>query len=238
MSATSLTATARTVATPMSRLDRIAGFAGLTFALLVGAVNLAVGALSPPRFDANAGEIASFFIDHNDALTIAVSVVPFGAVALFLFLAGSYPRFSSASREAGLWTRVGAIGLVLVEVMFLTRTLVEIVLVANAEALAEEPVLIETLWRLQSAAMVFTGLGLAVTLLGLSRAGRLSGLIPGWQEKLGFGAALGFFVAAVAAVPSLEGSPIGLLAFLAFVAWLVWLALTSVRLLRTGDETA
>ncbi len=53
---------------------------------------------------------------------------------------------------------------------------------------------------------------------------------------MGLGAALAFFIVAMAAVASLEGSPIGLLGFPAFVAWLIWLALTSIRLLRASDE--
>lgn len=126
----------------------------------------------------------------------------------------------------------------MVEIMFIARFMCELVLMANVEKLAGEPALIETLWQLQGAAMIFNGLALAVALLGLSRAARLGGLIPGWQEALGLGAALAFFIAAVASVASLEGSQIGLLGFPAFVGWLVWLALTSIRLLRTADETA
>ncbi len=122
--------------------------------------------------------------------------------------------------------------------MFLARFLFELVLITNIESLAEEPALIETLWQLQSAAMIFNGLALALALLGLSRAARLSGLTPAWQEAMGLGAALAFFIAAVAAVASLEGSPIGFLGLPAFVAWLLWLALTSLRLLRSGDVAA
>jgi len=127
---------------------------------------------------------------------------------------------------------------VLVEIMFLTRFLFELVLIANVENLAGEPALIETLWRLQSVAMIFNGLALALALVGLARAARLSGLIPAWQELLSLGAARAFFIVAISSVASLEGSPIGLLGLAAFVSWLVWLGLTSLWLLRSGDETA
>jgi hypothetical protein len=220
------------------RLERIAGFAGLAFVLVVGAVNAIVGAMSPPGSDASANEITRFFTDHRTVLTATVGMVPVGVVALFLFLASSFPRFSTSSSEAAFWARFGAIGLVLVEVMFLGRMLFELILIANAETLADEPRLVETLWQLQNAATIMTGLALAVTLTGLSRAGRLSGLIPGWQHALGLGAALAFFIAAVAAVASLEGSAIGLLGLPAFVAWLAWLALTSLRFLRIEDQSA
>ena len=122
--------------------------------------------------------------------------------------------------------------------MFLTRFLFELVLIANVENLAGEPALIETLWRLQSVAMIFNGLALALALVGLARAARLSGLIPAWQELLSHGAARAFFIVAISSVASLEGSPIGLLGLAAFVSWLVWLGLTSLWLLRSGDETA
>jgi hypothetical protein len=76
------------------------------------------------------------------------------------------------------------------------------------------------------------------TLLGLSRAARPGGLIPAWQEKLGLGAAAGFFIASVASIPGLEGSPIGLPRFVALVIWLPWLAMTGVRLLREDVAAA
>ena len=164
-------------------------------------------------------------------------MVPIPVIALFLFLAGSFQRLSATSREAAFWARVGAVGLILVEVMFLARTTFELVLLTKAEALAGEPALVETLWQLQSAGLIFTGLALALALLGLSRAGRLSGLLPAWQESMGLLAALGFFIAAIAATASLEGSPIGIIGLPAFLTWLVWLALTSLRLIRSGGET-
>jgi hypothetical protein len=238
MSATYLPESTRTVTASAFRLDRIAGFAGLAFALIVGAVNVLVGSMAPPQFDASASEIAAYFTENRTALAAVSAAVPFAVVSLFLFLASSFPRLTTPSAEAAFWTRVGVVGLVLVEVMFLGRFLFELVLIANVESLAGEPALIETLWQLQSAAMTFNGLALAIALLGLSRAARLAGLIPAWQEALGLGAALAFFIATVAVVPSLEGSPIGLLGLPAFVAWLVWLALTSVRFLRTDEPTA
>ncbi len=128
---------------------------------------------------------------------------------------------SKPSSEAAFWTRVGGVGLVLVEVVFLTRFLFELVLITNIETLAGEPALIETLWWLQGAAMIFNGLALALALLGLSRTGRLSGLIPAWQKLLSLGAALAFFIVTVSSVASLEGSPIGLLGLAAFVSWLL-----------------
>ncbi len=228
----------RTVTTPAIRLDRIAGFTGLAFALIVAFVNVIVGSMSPPPNDARAAEITAFFTDNGSTLAITAGLVPFAVVSLFLFLASSFPTLSKSSGKAAFWTRVGAVGLVLVEVMFLARFLFELVLIANVENLAAEPALIETLWWLQGAAMIFNGLALALTLLGLSRAARLGGLIPAWQEMLCLGAALAFFIVAVSAVASLEGSAIGLLGLPAVVAWLVWLALTSLRLLRSGDEAA
>ena len=165
-------------------------------------------------------------------------MVPFGVVALYLFLAGAFPRLSSGSPEAAFWARFGTVGLVLVEVMFLARTLFELVLIANVERLAAEPVLVELLWQLQTAAMFATGLAIGVALTGLSRAARLSGVIPAWQQAMGFGAALLFLVGAIVAVPALEGSPLGLLGLPAFLTWLAWLAMTSIRLLRSADVSA
>jgi hypothetical protein len=235
MSATVQIESARSVAAPAFR---IAGFAGLSFALFVAFVNIFVGSMSPPQFDASGSEITSFVSDNKTALTVATGMIPLGVISLYLFIAGAFPRLSRKSSEAALWARYGAIGVVLVEVMFLTRTLFEVVLVANVDRLAQEPVLAELLWQLQGGAQIFTGLALALTLFGLSRAARIGGLIPAWQQALGLGAALAFVIGAVTSVTSLEGSPIGFIGLPAFVAWLVWLALTSAQLLRTDDAKA
>lgn len=238
MSATYLPESASTVAAPAFRLHRVAGFAGLFFALFVGAINVLVGTMSPPAFDANAAEISEFMIGNLRMLKVVAGLVPFGVIALFIFMAGSFPILSKTSREAAFWTRLGATGLILIEVVFLARMLFELVLIANVDRLGQEPTLIEIFWQLQNAAMTLNGLAIGVALLGLSRAARVSRLIPAWQEALGLGAALGFLVAALGAIPALQGSLIGMLGLPAFLAWLVWLALTSLRLLRTDPANA
>jgi hypothetical protein len=111
-------------ATPSISLERIAGFASLTFALLVAVVNVATGDLSPPAPDASTAEIVSFFADTE-------TVLPIPVIALYLFLSGAFPRLGAASPKAGFWARVGAVGLVLIEVMFLARTTFELVLLAK-----------------------------------------------------------------------------------------------------------
>lgn len=217
---------------------RVAGFAGLFFAVLVALVNIAVGAAAPPAFDASANDIVSYFTENNTLLSFATAAVPFGVVSLYLFISGSFPRLAGTSEAGSFWARFGAIGVVIVEVMFLVRMMFEFVTTANIERLAEEPVLVETLWQIQTATMFANGLAIGVALLGLSRAARIGGLIPRWQEWMGIGAAVAFFGAMVGAVPSLGGASIGLLGLPAFLVWLVWLALTSIRLIRTSDASA
>lgn len=228
----------RSVSVGAFRPDRIAGLAGLAFAAIVGVVNIAIGAASPPMADASGGEIVAFMTDNRTLLGGVAAVIPFAVVSLFLFISSVFSRLSDASPESAFWTRVGTVGIVLVEVMFLTRMIFEFVLIANAEALAGETVLVETLWQLSNAAMVVNGLALAVTLLGLSRAASIAKLIPRWQEVLGLGSAALFFIGAVSLLPSLEGSPIGIVGLPAFAGWVAWLAMTSVRLLRAEGAAA
>jgi hypothetical protein len=232
MDATYFPESARTVASSGIRLNRVAGFAGLFFAIFVGLINVLVGTMAPPAFDASASEIATFLTDNRTLLTAVASVVPFGVIALFVFLSASFPALSAASPESAFWARFGAVGLILIEVMFLTRMLFEFVIIANVKMLATEPALLETIWQFQNAAMTMNGLAIGLALLGLSRAGRISGLIPAWQQVLGLGAAAAFLVAALGVIPALEGSLIGMLGLPAFLAWLLFLALTSLRFLR------
>ena len=214
---------------------RIAGFAGLAFAIVVGFVNLFVGSLGAPLSDASGQEVIDFVSGNSGALTLAIGVVPIGVISLFAFLAAVFPVLSRTSPEAAFWTRVGAAGIILVEVMFLVRILFESALVANIDSLAAEPALVETIWTIQGAGLIFAGLALSLTLTGLSRAARIVGLIPAWQQALGFGAAAGFVIQAIASVTALDGSPIALLGLVSFVCWLTWLAITSVRLLRSSE---
>ncbi len=215
------------------RLDRLAGFGGLAFAVIVAAENLFIGSMSPPRGDASASEITTFIADNDARLAGAIGMVPFAVVALALFAGGIVPRLSRASSEAALWTRVGIFGLGIVAALFVSGLLPEIVLIANASNLAGQEGTVKLLWQLSEASLIATGLALGITLVGLSRAARLGGLIPRWHEALGFGAAAAFFVASVAIVPAVEGAGIGVLGFAAFAAWLIWVGLTGIRLIRT-----
>jgi hypothetical protein len=223
----------RSVSVRAFRPDRIAGLAGLAFAAIVGGVNVAIGSVSPPATDAGASEILAFLTDNKTLLAGVAAAIPFAVISLFIFISSVFSRLSDASPEAALWTRVGAVGIVMVEVMFLIRMIFEFVLIANADALANETVLVETLWQLAGASTVVNGLALAVALLGLSRAASIAKLIPRWQELFGFGAAAFFILGAVAVIPSLEGSQIGIVGLIGFAGWVVWLATTSVRLLRS-----
>ena len=218
------------------RPERIAGLAGLIFAVIVGAVNVTIGSMAPPAADASAADIISFMTDNRTALMGVAAVIPFAIVALFLFISSVFSRLSSASPEAAFWTRVATVGVVLVEVMFLSRMTFEFVLIANADALAQEPALVTTLWQLSNAVMIINGLALTITLLGLSRAASLAELIPRWQELLGLGAATLFLVGSVLLVPTLEGSPAWALGLAGFVGWVIFLAITSVRLLLADRD--
>jgi hypothetical protein len=238
MSAGYIVSTSPTAAASRWSLDRIAGLAGLGFAIIVACINVFIGSLQPPAADAGANQIVAFVQDNKQALSVAFAAVPAGVFLLFAFGASAYPRLASGSREAGFWARFGLVGIVLVEVMFLTRTLFEVVLVANIDRLAGETAMVETLWQLQGATLTANGLALAVALTGLGRAGRLSNVIAAWQERMAYVAAALFVASAMAVVPGLEGSPIALTGLIAFVTWLIWLAMTSIRLMRSSEQPA
>ena len=236
MSAGYVVSTSPSVASSRWSLDRIAGMAGLGFAIIVALINIFIGSLQPPATDAGANEIMAFVQDNKQALSVAFAGVPAGVFLLFAFGASAYSRLASGSREAEFWARFGLVGIVMVEVMFITRTIFEVVLVANIDRLASESTMVEMLWQLQGATMTANGLALAVALTGLARSGRLSNVIPAWLERMAYGAAALFVAGSMAVIPGLEGSPIGLTGLVAFVTWLVWLGITSVRLLRSSEQ--
>lgn len=226
-------------AVPLGRtIPRIAGFAGLAFVAIVASRNVIFGAASPPANDASATGIADFIAANKTSLMVQVGVVPLAVVALYAFIACATERFRRGSADAAAWTRLGMCGLIIVEPLFMIGMLFEYVLVARSTDLAARGAVTETLWQLRSGTLILVGVALAVGLIGLSRAGRISGLIPAWQERLGYVAAGTFLVSAGFAVATIEGSPVGLIGLVAFVGWLVWLTLTSIRLLRTADTSA
>lgn len=217
-------------------LTRVAGFAGLAFALLVGLLNVFIGTLSPPMLDASGAEVVEFVAANKTGLAVAFGIVPAGIFLLFLFIASVFPYLSASNPTAAFWVRLGAVGIVLVEAMFLTRSISEVVLLSNIDQLANDHLLARVLWQLQAAAMTFNGLALAVVLVGLGRATRLAGLIPAWQEVMAFIGAIAFTLGAVGVIPALDGSFLGILGLPAFIIWIAWLAITSIRLLRLDPD--
>ena len=76
---------AQPAATSARFAQRMAGFAGLAFAILVALVNIAIGATAPPAFDAPAGEILPWVTDNRALLMTVAAVVPFGVIFLYAF---------------------------------------------------------------------------------------------------------------------------------------------------------
>ncbi|GAA4978245.1 hypothetical protein [Kineococcus glutinatus] len=89
------------------------------------------------------------------------------------------------------------------------------------------------LWALHDALFALNGAFLATALVGLSLAGRRTGLIRPWHAALGLLSAALLFTSGVLAPVVVDGAPTaGLAGLLGWLLWVVWVTAYGVVLLR------
>ena len=111
--------------------------------------------------------------------------------------------------------------------------IIEIVLTAKAETLAQSPSVVEVLWGLHAAAFGLDLAAIAVALIGLSRAATSSALMPGWLGAAVLPGAAFLLVTSVFTVALSDGGPWLGVGLVGFLFWLVFMIATSISLLRT-----
>jgi hypothetical protein len=218
--------------------DGLTGLAGLGFASLVLFQNVFL-LRDSPLADASIAEISEFYLENEGAVAVALALVAINIPLLLLFASGFTARVQQiAGGIMPLGGRVGYAGAIGVAITFAVVSTTQAALVANAATLAGEPALTQLLWDLHSGAFAFSQVVLALTLGAFAWAGRSTGLTPAWLAYLAFAGSATLIVSGAAVVPSMDGSPIGLLGLLGFLIWLFWLAFTSVRLVRAASSAS
>ena len=221
--------TTRTRASAVVSAGRYAGIGGLVFAaaLVVQNIIRAKG----PALDASPGTVSSYFLHHRAAALIPLGMFPVEMLALFAFVAGVW---TAASRsENRWWATMGVLGAAAIASLFALDNIIEIVLTAKAETLAQSPSIVETLWAVHAAAFGLDFAAVAVALIGLSRAATASGLMPARLGAAVLPGAAFLLLASVFTVALTNGAPWLGVALVGFLLWLVFLVATSISLLRT-----
>jgi hypothetical protein len=208
---------------------RYAGVGGLVFAtaLVVQNIIRAKG----PGLDASPGTVSSYFLHHRVAALIPLGMFPIEMLALFAFVAGVW---TAASRsENRWWATMGVLGAAAIASLFALDNIIEIVLTAKAEILAQSPSVVEALWAVHAAAFGLNFTAIAVALIGLSRAATASGLMPARLGVAVLPGAACLLLASVFTVALTNGGPWLGVALVGFLLWLVFMVASSISLLRT-----
>ncbi|MGI5506219.1 hypothetical protein [Lentzea sp. CA-135723] len=196
---------------------RLAGVAGIAFALLIVLANVVLVPAGLPATGAGAAEVVAFFSGHGTALAVASALMPTAWVAAVVFGAGVLVR------ERNGWAVAGFAGLVLQNAAF---TGVAALRLALPEA---DPVVVPAFWALHDALFTLNGVFLALALLGLTAG---TTLLAGWQTWLGYGAAALLFLSATLTPWVVEGGPLTLIGLSGWLLWVVWLVAYGVALIR------
>ncbi|MFI8976561.1 hypothetical protein ACIGO9_26995 [Nocardia asteroides] len=206
---------------------RLAGLAGIVFALVIVGANLILLPAGLPKPGTEPGQAVTFFREHRDLVASALAATPVAWFCAVVFGAGVLAALRSTERDSGTgWSLVGFAGLLLQNGTFT-------VIVGLRYALSTEAGAVPALWVLQDALLALNGTFLALALVGFTLAGRLGGLVRPWHAVVGFLAAALQFAAAVLAPWVIDGAgPLGLIGLSGWLFWVVWFVAYGIALVR------
>ncbi|MBQ0994248.1 hypothetical protein KBX08_29730 [Micromonospora sp. H61] len=211
--------------------SRIAGLAGLGFAILIASTNAFLVPAGLPHTGAETNDVVQFFTTQQDTVGLASALAPIAWALATLFGAGAVSVLWRTDREHGTaWSLVGFAGVIMQNVTF---TGVMATRLALASTTAQDSSTIAGLWALHNALFVFNGTFLALAMTGLSISGRRAGLIRRWHGGIGLlAAALQFGSAVLSPLVIDDPGTVGLLGLVGWLIWVVWIVAYSITLIR------
>ncbi|MEU8211756.1 hypothetical protein AB0B85_21455 [Micromonospora sp. NPDC049044] len=211
--------------------SRIAGLAGLGFAILITSINAFLVPAGLPHTGAESTEVVQFFTTQQDTVGLASALVPIAWVLATLFGAGAVSVLWRSDREQGTaWSLVGFAGVIMQNITF---TGVMATRLALASTTAQDSSTTAGLWALHDALFIFNGTFLALAMTGLSISGRHAGLIRRWHSGIGLlAAALQFGSAVLSPLVIDDPGRVGLLGLLGWLIWVVWIVAYGMTLIR------
>lgn len=209
--------------------SRLAGLAGLGFAIIVAVVNVALSAAGwPLDKDASMVEVTKYFADHSGLIGLDISLSLLNAVLLAVFGAGAFAVIWRVERDRGeAWSAVGLVGVAVLVGLFTAVVATRAALIAGHDSSG-------SVWDLHNALFTAVGIGLGTILIAFSIGGVRTNTIRPWHGILGAVSGMLLVVSAMLTPVTVDGGPGALAAIglVGFVGWLVWLATFGVVLLR------
>ncbi|MGW5438547.1 hypothetical protein [Nocardia asteroides] len=212
---------------------RLAGLAGIGFALVIVGANLILVPAGLPKPGIDADQAVTFFQDHRDLVSPALALTPAAWFCAVLFGAGVLATLRSTERDIGTgWSMVGFAGLLLQNATFT-------VIVGLRYALSTDAGAVPALWVLQDALLALNGTFLALALVGFTLAGKVGGLVRTWHAVVGFLAAALQFAGAVLTPWVIDGpGALGWVGLSGRLLWVVWFVAYGLALLRGTSSPA
>jgi hypothetical protein len=210
---------------------RLAGLGALAFVAIVVVQNLVRGG-SAPANGASGGEVLAYYADHRATTFLLVATFVLSGAGLATFLGGAMRRLLAGGRPG--WAIAGGVGAAGMLALFAVIVACEQALSVLATGDRPDVGAIEALWTLHNSAFTVLYVLLAVTMLGLARAGVAAGLTPRVFERLAPAGATLLAAGAIAgpAIAAGDAMPVFALAGLGFLVWLAFLTTTGLRLVR------
>ena len=209
---------------------RVCGLAAVGFAVLIVSNVAILAPAGMPVTGAEPAEVKAFFGTQDHIVDLASVFVPATWVLVMLFGAGAVGTLWHSERARGeAWSLVGFAGLVLQNTAFAGIAAIRLALATTADDGAG----VAGLWALHDALFTLNGTFLALALVGLSTAGRRSGLIRPWHGRLGLlSAALLFTSATLTPLVIDHVGPLGLIGLTGWLMWVAWIATYGLALIR------
>lgn len=167
----------------------LAGLGAVLFAYSAARFGNAGGGVVSP-FEAPAGDIAEYYLDHSTFTSVSAYLYGLAAICLIVFGAGMWRRLNGTEEEAGAWAIVGFAGSAVYAVLLVLVGLLQLSMVGlvHRDGFSSEMVAgLAILWAVTVTMLVP---GSVPLLLGFGMAIRRSGDFSGLLANLALGGAL------------------------------------------------
>lgn len=209
------------------RFVRIAGLAGIGFALVLILANipLLAAGFPAPGVAVTPDELIAALAGGETALRIVSALLPVTWLLGGLFAAGVFA--AQHRRERGhAWSVLGLAGVLLQCVTFAIVEAVRLALLAS-----QAPEVVSGLWALYNGVFGFNQVFLALALSGFSIGGLRARTIGGWHAGIGFAGAAGLLVSATTG-PLADPHPLALVGLVGWLLWVAWIVVYGVAMSR------
>jgi hypothetical protein len=200
------------------------GFAFVGLLLVTFALQ---GGTQPTR-ESSAASVKAYFHAHAGNIEASQALISLGIAALLWWLGGVWQRLRDADHEFPGAATAAVAGLTAGAALVFVDIALYATAAVGATRFGEDAELL--LFDLSTAAVLLSGLGLAVFLAATCVLNRRARFFPRWTDYLGSATAVAFVVGATGIAT--ETNTLVTIAYAATLAWCLWVAAVSVSMWR------